>query len=161
MTKLTPVIQSFTKITSLERYDKYLIHLIHDVRDTILCVSACGPGAEFNPLIIYFRCDDNIELLFFESKKIFNQAITKLPSNTLFTNALLHAVLALLLQTASKFEGCSTAADPAKSAWISERLGKMWPELTESLFNEWIVKHYTPVFGGTNLRDCDKDIKVK
>ena len=88
--------------------------------------------------------------------------MTKLPAKTPLSTALLHALLALLLQAASKFEGCSTAADSAKSAWISGKLEKMWPELTLSLLDEWIVKYYTPVFGGTNLRDrdCDKDIEV-
>jgi hypothetical protein len=78
--------------------------------------------------------------------EIFQQAIGKLTSQN---TSLLHVLLYLLLLTTSRLKDASDSEV------------KLCPKVSKLLMDEWIVRHHTPVFGGTHkLRDSDKDIKV-
>lgn len=99
-------------------------------------------------------------MLYFEVKKIFETCIKKLYSSSDLNFSLLNAVVTLLLQITSKFKEISSHCDHEKNVWMSERLEKLWPEVTNLLLDEWVTKYYTSVFGGVKLHDSGKDITV-
>lgn len=123
-------------------------------------VQCCFAGLSLLFPAAHLLRNDEIVALFYEVKKIFEKGIKKLSFSDP-SKSLLHTLVTLLLHSASKFKECSSTSHLEKSTWISGRLEKLWPELTNLLLSEWIVKYYTEVFGGTRgLRDSDRDIKV-
>lgn len=109
---------------------------------------------------------EEIEATFSAIQDTFGQLVKRLPYHTPKTTKSLHKALTMLFYTAAKYKQCCSS-DANLAGMADERIERMLTQVRKSLTENWIVLHFSPVFGEPiamhhikKYRKAEEDVQV-